>query len=134
MSVRRGEDAPAVLRACRAFLAAHAQVTLNLALMQVPGRAGTPPPLVGRRLVYVHRMLADLDWEAAAEAIRPLRHLARPVVDLSGPTGYFTQHTALDALIPPFHTGYADSIYVRDLSDGPLNTVAAHAAAAPVRW
>ncbi len=129
MSVRRGEDAPAVLRGCRAFLAAHAQVTLNLALMQVPDRAGTPPPLVGCRRVYVHGMLADLVLEAAAEAIRPLRHLVAPVVDLSGPADYFTQHTALDALIPPLHTGYADSTYVRDLSDGLLNTAAAHVAA-----
>lgn len=124
------EDAPAVLRGCREFLAANPEVTLNIALMQVPDRPGAPPPLVGRRLLYVHGLHPSGDLAQAAKAIRPLRELATPFVDLSGPTDYLTQHTALDTMIPPFHTGYADSIYVRDLSDELLDTLLEHAAAA----
>lgn len=112
------EDASRVLYGCREFLEqCGTEVSINIDVAAIPPLPFMPPELVGRRVIIVNGMNAEADLEKAAATVQPLRELATPLMDGTGPVDYAVLHGRLDAMLPPEHRGHVESLYVQDLSD-----------------
>ncbi|MDQ0191541.1 FAD-binding oxidoreductase [Alicyclobacillus cycloheptanicus] len=119
-----GDDMAVVLRGCRDYLATGTvDVSFNIAMVAIPPLPGVPPHLVGQRVVTLNGMHAGKDLEQAALDIEPLRRLATPLMDMSGPVDYTGLHTMHDDRIPEGVPAYGKSLYVGDLDDEMINVI-----------
>ncbi|MFC6724558.1 FAD-binding oxidoreductase, partial [Halobium palmae] len=71
------------------------------------------------------------DDDAVAEEFGPLRELADPVVDLSGPTSFVDLQSMLDADYPDGLRYYWKALYVDDLSDELVELLVRYGRTAP---
>ncbi len=125
-TVYRFQDAETVLKGCRAFLdRCDDDVSMNIDIMSVPPVPGIPPFLAGQTVIMVSGMHAGSPVEAAVEAVQPLRRLAEPIMDQTGPMDYAALHTILDHLLPPVHHGHMESLYANAWSDDLLEHIVA---------
>ncbi len=119
------DDAQAVLAGCRNFLAASDNaVSINIDIMAMPPAPGMPPGLVGKTVISLSGMHAGEAIDGALREIEPLRRLATPLVDASGPMSYTALHSILDNMLPAEHQGYVESFYADTLSDDLIERVA----------
>ncbi len=119
------EDAPKVLAGCREFLRHIGHwVSFNIDIMALPPIPGMPPEIVGKTVINLSGMHASPDLDEALQAIEPLRHLAEPLLDTSGPISYTALHTMLDQMLPPEHRGHVESLYMGTFSDALIQDVA----------
>jgi len=69
--------------------------------------------------------------EEAERALQPLRELATPLVDFSGPMPYVQIQKSFDEDYPTGRRYYWKSLYLRELSDEAIDAVVGHAATCP---
>lgn len=123
------EDAPAVLRSWRDYIATTPDEFTPLAVFwSVP--EGFPPDLVGRPIVILAGVFAG-PVEDGERIARPLRELATPLLDLSGPMPFTAIQSAFDPFFPKGLLQYWKSTYVETLSDDLLDALCDLAAARP---
>ena len=94
------ESAGAVLRAWRDFMAtAPEELSSNAILWSVPAVPVFPAELHGRPIVILATMYPS-DLAEGERLIQPLRQLATPLLDLSGPIPYTQAQAAFDPFFP----------------------------------
>lgn len=119
-----GKDIAPVLRGCMDYLkAASVDISFNIAMVSIPPLPMVPPNLVGQRVITVSGMHAGEDLEQARIDIEPLRKLATPLMDMSGPIDYTRLHSMLDDRIPNGHAVYGKSLYVGELDNDIINVI-----------
>jgi FAD/FMN-containing dehydrogenase len=123
------EDGPAVLRRWRDYIATTPDEFTPLAVFwSVP--EGFPPELVGRPIVIIAGLYAG-PVEEGERIAQPLRELATPLMDLSGPMPFAAIQSAFDPFFPKGLLQYWKSTYVDTLSDDLLDALCDLAAARP---
>jgi FAD/FMN-containing dehydrogenase len=122
-------DAPTVLPRWRDFIAtAPDEFTPFAVFWSVP--EGFPPELVGTPIVILAGVYAG-PVEEGERLVRPLRELATPLLDLSGPMPFTAVQSAFDPFFPKGLRQYWKSTYVHALSDDLLRALCALAAERP---
>jgi hypothetical protein len=122
-------DGPDVLRRWRDFIATAPDEFTPLAVFwSVP--EGFPPELVGRPIVILAGVYAG-PVEEGERLIQPLRELATPLLDLSGPMPFAAVQSAFDPFFPKGLLQYWKSTYVNELSDALIDALCTLAAARP---
>jgi FAD/FMN-containing dehydrogenase len=123
------EDGPAVLRQWRDYIATTPDEFTPLAVFwSVP--EGFPPELVGRPIVILAGVYAGSVAEGE-RIVQPLRELATPLMDLSGPMPFTAIQSAFDPFFPKGLLQYWKSTYVEHLSDALLDALCDLAATRP---
>lgn len=122
-------DGPAVLRQWRDYIATTPDEFTPLAVFwSVP--EGFPPELVGRPIVILAGVFAG-PVEEGERIAQPLRELATPLLDLSGPMPFAAVQSAFDPFFSKGLLQYWKSTYVDTLGDELLDALCALAAARP---
>jgi FAD/FMN-containing dehydrogenase len=125
----RLEDAPQVLRGWREIITTLPDEFTPLAVFwSVP--EGFPPELVGRPIVILAGVYAG-PQEEGERITRPLRELATPLLDLSGPMPFAGIQSAFDPFFPEGLLQYWKSTYVDTLSDALIDALCGLAASRP---
>jgi FAD/FMN-containing dehydrogenase len=119
----RYEDAETLLRGWPdVALAAPETVTPQIILWSVPPDPSIPAELHGRKTVIVQGVYVGDDGAADA-ALAPLRTMAEPLLDASGPYPYLDLQSSVDSLFPAggryymkshFHDGLGEAV-IREL-------------------
>jgi FAD/FMN-containing dehydrogenase len=123
------DDGPAVLRQWRDYIATTPDEFTPLAVFwSVP--EGFPPELVGRPIVILAGVYAG-SVEEGERIVQPLRELATPLLDLSGPMPFTAIQSAFDPFFPEGLLQYWKSTYVDELSDDLLDALCDLAATRP---
>jgi FAD/FMN-containing dehydrogenase len=122
------EDAPQILPRWRDYVATAPDEVSSTAVFWsipegLPEGLGISRDLWGAPIVAVGGLYAG-PVEDGEAIIRPLRELATPLLDLSGPRPYTVAQSANDALVPKGLLYYWKSTYVDQLSDGLLGELA----------
>ena len=113
------DDGEKVLRGWRSFLETCPEMFTPVAVFwSVP--EGFPPEAVGTPVVILAGVYAG-PVEEGERAVAPLRSLATPVLDLSGPTPFAGVQSAFDPFFPQGLLQYWKSTYVEELSDALLD-------------
>src|SRR4029450_2743770 len=86
--------------------------------------------LHGRAVIGAAAVYAG-DAEEGARVMQPLRELATPLLDLSGPMPYAVLQTAFDPFFPKGWYYYWKSIYLDRLDDDAVATVAGYGRGRP---
>ena len=120
-----------VLRAWREFTAAAPDEVSSLTVIwSVPDVDAFPAELRRRPVVILASVYAGPPDEGA-RIMQPLREIATPVLDLSGPMPYTVLQAAFDPFFPKGLLYYWKSTNVHELSDACIDTILASAAARP---
>jgi hypothetical protein len=123
------EDGPQVLRHWRDFIATAPDEFTPLAVFwSVP--EGFPPELVGKPIVILAGVYAG-PVEEGERIVRPLRELATPLLDMSGPMPFTAIQSAFDPFFPKGLLQYWKSTYVTTLSDELIDALCRLAAVRP---
>jgi FAD/FMN-containing dehydrogenase len=122
-------DAPAVLRQWRDFVATVPDEFTPLAVFwSVP--EGFPPELVGKPIVIIAGVYAGSVAEGE-RLVQPLRELATPLLDMSGPMPFTAVQSAFDPFFPKGLLQYWKSTYVNELTDELIDALCKLAAERP---
>jgi FAD/FMN-containing dehydrogenase len=125
------DDAPRVLRGWRAFVADAPDAVNALAVLwSVPDDEHFPEELRRRPVVIVATVYAG-PVEDGERVMQPLRELAAPLLDMSGPIPYAALQAAFDPFFPKGRLYYWKSTYVDDLSDDAIDAMVGRAMARP---
>jgi FAD/FMN-containing dehydrogenase len=123
------EDAPAVLRVYREFIAAAPdEVTTIFELSVAPPAPFLPEEVHGKPIVMVGACYAGSPDEGA-EVVRPLKQLGRPIVDLLEPKPYTALQSMFDPMVPHGWHRYWKSVELPPLTDDAIDTLVEHAPA-----
>ncbi len=130
------EDAASVFHGWRDFVAdAPDEFTSQIAFWSVPAHEAFPAELHGRAIVITSGVYCG-PVEEGMRFIQPLRELAEPLIDLSGPIPYIAAQQAFD----PFFTikrerlNYWKSLYLDTLDDAAIDRIIARALDRPNPW
>jgi FAD/FMN-containing dehydrogenase len=124
-------NARAVFHAWRDFTAsAPDEINSILLLWSVPDDEHFPPELRKVPVALVAAIYAG-PVEAGEELTRPMREIATPLLDLSGPIPYTALQAAFDPFFPEGRHYYWKSTYVDDLSDEAIAMLIERGAARP---
>ncbi len=133
LPIYRAEDAPAVVRGWRDFLAtAPDEICGTLVeFSTVPADPEFPEEAWGAKVMVVAGV-----WNGPADegeaAVQPLRELAEPLLDFSGQMAYCDVQQLYDGLFPKgVHRTYFKSIYLNGLDDAMIDEIAPRAAERP---
>ena len=129
--VHRGDHAREALRAFRAFTESAPADGGALAFFgHVPETEEFPESAWGEPMVaFLGSHLGDP--ADAEEVFRPLREVAEPVADFSGPTDFVDLQSALDADYPDGLRYYWKATYLTAIDDDVLDLVERHGRASP---
>jgi FAD/FMN-containing dehydrogenase len=117
------EDGRQVLRAWRDFTQTAPDAISSLAVLwSVPDNEHFPEEL-RRRPVVVLGTVYDGPADEGAAAMQPLRELATPLMDLSGPIPYTALQQAFDPFFPVGSLYYWKSTYIDTLSDEAIDVM-----------
>ena len=117
------DDGRTVLRAWREFTATAADSISSLAIVwSVPDVDAFPAELRRRPVVILATVYAG-PAEEGARIMQPLRELAAPLLDLSGPMPYTVLQSAFDPFFPKGRLYYWKSTNVHDLSDACIDAI-----------
>lgn len=118
--------APSVLRAWRDYADnAPDEVGSGFAVITAPPEPFVPDELKGQTVCGIAAIYVG-DLEAGAAAMKPIKDLA-PAVDLIGPMPYTAFQAMLDPAAPRGMQNYWRGEYLRELSDGAIDTFLDHA-------
>jgi FAD/FMN-containing dehydrogenase len=123
------EDAPRVLRGWRDYIATAPDEFTPLAVFW-SGPPGFPDAVVGRPVVILAGVYAG-PLDEGERFVKPLRELATPLLDMSGPMPYVAVQSAFDPFFPKGDFYYWKSTYVEELGDGLLDALCRLAAERP---
>jgi FAD/FMN-containing dehydrogenase len=125
------EDGPAVLPAWRDFMAtAPEEISSAAAFWSVPRVEAFPPEAQGRSILIVAGVYAG-QAEEGERALRPLRELAQPVLDLSGILPYTAIQSSFDWVFAKGLLCYWKSLYVEVVTDELIHALCGLAADRP---
>jgi FAD/FMN-containing dehydrogenase len=125
------EDAGTVVPAWRDFMATAPEELSSLAICwSVPAHEPFPPELAGTPVVIVAAPYAG-SVEEGERVVQPLRELAEPVIDLSGPWPWVGLQTGFDALFPKGQLRYWKNRALAELSEAAIEEIADFAARRP---
>jgi FAD/FMN-containing dehydrogenase len=111
------EDAATILPAWRDFMATAPEELSSLAICwSVPPAEPFPPELHGTPVVVIAAAYCG-PVEEGERIVQPLRELAQPVVDASGPWPWLGLQSGFDAIFPAGQLRYWKSRAVTELSD-----------------
>jgi FAD/FMN-containing dehydrogenase len=121
------EEAKSILPAWRDFMATAPEELSSLAICwSVPPHPPFPPEIHGAPVVVVAAAYSG-PVEEGERVVQPLRELAEPVVDASGPWPWLGLQSGFDAIFPKGELRYWKSRAVSELSDeviGEINSLA----------
>lgn len=120
------ESANQILPLWRDYMAnAPDEVTGLAEFSTLPSDPAYPQELWGRRVLALATVY-DGPADEGERVMQPLRHLAEPLIDLSGPMPYLGLQTAYDALFPKGRDRcYWKSTYLKDLDDATIQEITA---------
>jgi FAD/FMN-containing dehydrogenase len=125
------DDGRPALRAWRDFTATASDNISSLAVVwSVPDAEVFPADLRRRPVVILASVYAG-PTDEGARIMQPLRELATPLLDLSGPMPFTVLQTAFDPFFPKGRFYYWKSTNVHDLSDACIDTILSAAASRP---
>ncbi len=125
------EEARTVLPAWRDFMASAPEELSSLAICwSVPAHEPFPPELAGTPVVIVAAPYAG-SVEEGERVVQPLRELAEPVIDLSGPWPWLGLQSGFDALFPEGELRYWKNRALAALPDAAIDEIAGFAARRP---
>ena len=125
------EDGRTALRAWRDFTATASDNISSLAVVwSVPDADAFPAELRRRPVVILASVYAG-PTDEGARIMQPLRELATPLLDLSGPMPFTVLQTAFDPFFPKGRFYYWKSTNVHELNDACIDTILAAAASRP---
>jgi FAD/FMN-containing dehydrogenase len=125
------EDAARVIPAWRDFMASAPDTISSHALFwSVPAAEMFPPELHGRAVVIPATVYSGPAAEGE-QALRPLRELAEPVLDLSGTMPYTALQSGFDWAFPKGWLYYWKSLYLNALDDDAITEIIHLAAERP---
>ncbi|MGZ4333384.1 MAG: FAD-binding oxidoreductase [Gaiellaceae bacterium] len=125
------EDAPTILPAWRDFMAAAPEELSSLAICwSLPPHEPFPPELHGTPVLAVAAAYCG-PVEEGERVVQPLRELAEPVVDASGPWPWLGLQSGFDAVFPKGELRYWKSRSVSELSDEVIGEILAFAGRRP---
>jgi FAD/FMN-containing dehydrogenase len=121
-----------IVRGWREFMAtAPDEVSSQAMFWSVPDMAGFPDHVRGKPVVVVVALYAG-NAEDGARVLAPLRELATPLLDMSGPAPYAQVQSSFDYVFPKGELHhYWKSLYLRELSEQVIADVAAAGADRP---
>ena len=94
-------------------------------MIKIPPIEAFPEDLHGT--VAIDLVMSHLGpLEEGERLTAPLREAAEPIADLTGPMSYLDVHRAFDAGAPEGQRWYSKAHYIRDLSDGAIDTFLDH--------
>ncbi len=101
------------------------EVTSSMAAITFPALPEVPDAVHHRACAVVAAVYAG-DVDEGMKVLEPLRRLASPIVDLSGPWPYSVVQSAFDVILPRHEVqSYWSSQYVDDLSDEVVEVLSA---------
>ena len=125
------EDARSVLTAWRDYMDAAPEELSTVAIFwSVPPGEPFPPEHHGKAVLIVAGAYAG-SLEDGEPIVQPLRELARPLIDLSGPWPWVGLQSGFDALFPKGALYYWKARSLADLPEGVIDEVADFAARRP---
>lgn len=117
------DDAPAILPAWRDFMAAAPEELSSLAICwSIPPYPPFPPELHGTPIVAVAAAYCG-PVEEAERIVQPLRELAQPVVDASGPWPWLGLQSGFDAIFGAGELRYWKSRALAELSADAISEI-----------
>lgn len=125
------EDGRKALRAWREFTATAADEINSLAVVWSVPDVDEFPAELRRRPVVILATVYVGPPEEGARIMQPLRELATPLLDLSGPMPFTLLQAAFDPFFPKGRFYYWKSTNVHELSDDCIDTILAAAADRP---
>jgi len=125
------EEAKTILPAWRDFMTAAPEELSSLAICwSVPPHPPFPPEIHGTPVVVVAAAYSG-SVEDGERVVQPLRELAEPVVDASGPWPWLGLQSGFDAIFPKGELRYWKSRSVRELSDEVIDEIISLASRRP---
>jgi FAD/FMN-containing dehydrogenase len=130
------EDGAAVLRGWREYMeGAPEDLSSNALFWTLPDADAFPPEARGKAILAVAALVPLTPGDSMEEAARltqPLRELATPLIDMSGPAPYTAAQSAFDALLPyGVFRSYWKAIDLMRLDDEVIDSIVARALARP---
>ena len=117
------EEAASILPAWRDFMATAPEELSSLAICwSVPPHPPFPPEIHGTPVVVVAAAYSG-SVEEGERVVQPLRELAEPVVDASGPWPWLSLQSGFDAIFPKGELRYWKSRSVAEFSDEVIGTI-----------
>ena len=121
------ENAREVLRFYREYISTVPdELTACLNLRAAPAVPWVPDHLQGRPIVGIIVCYAG-SIEEGERVVRPLKQFGPPLLDAIEPKPYMLHQQMFDAGVPPGLRYYWKSHYLGELTDGAIDTLAAHA-------
>lgn len=125
------EDASALLPAWRDYMASAPEELSSLALCwSVPSHSAFPAELHGKPVLLVAGAYAG-SVDGGTRIVQPLRELAQPVLDLSGPWPWTGLQSGFDAIFPNGELRYWKSRALAELSEDAIDDILDFAARRP---
>lgn len=125
------EDARAVLPDWRDYMASASEELSSLAFFwNVPAHEPFPPEHHGKPVLIVAAVYSG-SVEDGEPVVQPLRELAQPLIDLSGPWPWLGLQSGFDALFPKGQFRYWKSRALAELSEDAIDELADWAARRP---
>ena len=120
----RQEEWRRVLPAWRDYMATAPEELSSIALFwNVPAHDPFPPELHGEPIIVVAGVYSG-SVEDGEPVVQPLRELAEPLIDLSGPWPWLDLQSGFDALFPKGQLYYWKSRALAELSDVAIENIA----------
>ncbi len=117
------EDATSILSGWRAFMASAPEEVSSIALIwSVPPHEPFPPELHNRPATVVAAVYSG-PMEDGEHIMQPLRELAEPLVDASGPWPWLALQSGFDAIFAKGQLYYWKSRALGELSDAAIATI-----------
>jgi len=125
------DDGRTVLPAWRDYMAQAPEELSSLAFFwNVPAHEPFPPEHHGKAVLIVAAVYSG-PVDAGEPIVQPLRELAEPLIDLSGPWPWLGLQTGFDALFPKGQLRYWKSRALGELSEEAIDDIANFAAHRP---
>jgi FAD/FMN-containing dehydrogenase len=118
------EEAPTLLPAWRDYMATAPEELSSLAICwSVPAHEPFPPEHHGKPVLIVAAAYTG-SVEEGEPVVQPLREMAEPVIDLSGPWPWLGLQSGFDALFPKGEYRYWKSRALAELTEGAIEEIA----------
>ncbi|WP_234031466.1 FAD-binding oxidoreductase [Lentibacillus cibarius] len=100
------------------------EITVNLAIVQLPPAPFLPAELHHKRVIMLSGMYADEVNDTVEEAvIQPLQHLANPIMDHTGKVAYNELQTKLDPMVPNGVPVGGTSLFFKEMTNEMLSVL-----------